>query len=108
MQAVNNIFSKSEKPFQKKPVIDVKDNMETEVMKNREKKNQTTWKTHIRTAVHSPKKFNQDNISNSISSAFTELSHDNELQSKKIRDSRDGKLQVGGIPIHNTSLPRSE
>ncbi|WP_191556628.1 ATP-binding protein [Metabacillus idriensis] len=99
LNAVQNVFMKSDKTFEKKPVIDLKESMEAatilDVSKN--KANLATWKTHIRTAVHSPVKFNRDNISNSISGAFMEVSKDNELKNKKVRDVID--IKVGSLHL---------
>jgi hypothetical protein len=97
LQAVSNAFTKESKPIEKKPIIEVDKAMDASTMKNKEKVNLSTWKTHVRTAVHSPVKFNRDNISNTIISSFGELSHDNELQAKNIRDTIH--IKVGSLEI---------
>lgn len=98
LQAVSNVFTKSDKQFEKKNIIEeTRTSFDYASMKIRDKENQSTWKTHIRTAVHSPLKFNRDNISNSIASSFTEVSKDNELYSKKIVDTID--IKVGSLHL---------
>ncbi|UGB31727.1 ATP-binding protein [Metabacillus sp. B2-18] len=98
LQAVSNVFTKSDNQFEKKNIIkETGTSFDYASMKIRDKESQSTWKTHIRTAVHSPVKFNRDNISNSITSSFTELSKDNELNNKKIVDTID--IKVGSLHL---------
>ncbi|SMQ86897.1 hypothetical protein SAMN05444673_6973 [Bacillus sp. OV166] len=91
MNAISNTFFKSDKGFEKKKVIDRKHALIEELhsskvtQKTQEKLNQPVWKTHIRVATVTENKLRADLVANTISSAFAEISGDNELLPYKIR-----------------------
>lgn len=97
LQAASNVFTKESKQLEKKPVIEIEKDMDTSTMKNKDKVNSSTWKTTIRTAVSSPVKFNRDNIMNTLNSSFGEISHDNELQARNIKDTIH--IKIGSCEI---------
>lgn len=91
MNAISNTFFKSEKPFEKKKIIDRKHALIEELnsskpsQKSYDKLNQPVWKTHIRVAAVTENKLRADLVANTISSAFAEIAGDNELLPFKIR-----------------------
>jgi hypothetical protein len=91
MNAVGNTFFKSDKPFEKKKIIDKKAALIEELNSSRpshkslDKLNEPVWKTRIRVAAVTENKLRADLIANSISSAFSEIAGDNELIPFKIR-----------------------
>jgi hypothetical protein len=91
MNAVGNTFFKSEKPFEKKKIIDKKAALIDELNSSRlstkslDKLNEPVWKTRIRVAAITENKIRADLIANTLSSAFSEIAGDNELLPYKIR-----------------------
>jgi hypothetical protein len=89
LNAFNNVFSPNNKGYDQK-LIDHKNEMKEEMEQlkytdKREKANASVWKSNIRVAVHSPVKFNRDNISNSLIGSYNEVSEFNELKPIKAR-----------------------
>jgi hypothetical protein len=91
MNAVGNTFFKSDKPFEKKKIIDKKAALIDELNSSRvstkssDKLNEPVWKTRIRVAALTENKLRADLIANTLSSAFSEIAGDNELLPYKIR-----------------------
>jgi hypothetical protein len=91
LNAVGNIFFKSDKQFEKKDVIDKKSALMDEINatktsgKTDNKINDPVWRTHIRVAVHTNEHLRSELIVNTIGSAFSELAGNNELVPVKIR-----------------------
>lgn len=97
--AVSNVFAKNDKPYERKTIIEPKEHFDVSAVgeKSRSKVNAATWKTSIRTAVHSSNKFNRDNVANSIHAAFAEIKEDNELLPVLVRDTI--KIKVGKLSL---------
>ncbi|MBT2727807.1 ATP-binding protein [Bacillus sp. ISL-75] len=91
MNAVGNTFFKSDKPFEKKKIIDKKSALIDELnsgklsTKTLDKLNEPVWKTWVRVAAYSEMKLRADLQVNTISSSFTEIAGDNELLPYKVR-----------------------
>ncbi|MFJ5716505.1 ATP-binding protein [Neobacillus sp. NPDC093127] len=94
MNALSNTFFKSDKPFEKKKLIDKKAALIDELnsskpsTKSTDKINEPVWKTRIRVAALTENKLRADLIATTISSAFAEIAGDNELLPYKIRTKR--------------------
>ncbi|MGC4378225.1 ATP-binding protein [Fictibacillus sp. Mic-4] len=91
LNAISNVFFKSDKEFKKKPIVDKKQALINEISsgqlssKSMSKANQPVWKTHIRIAAKTEDPLRSELITNTIGSAFSELSGDNELLPIKIK-----------------------
>jgi hypothetical protein len=90
LNAFNNVFSPNNKSFDQKLIQnkdELKDDLQTLKVSDRtkEKANASVWRSHIRVAVHSEKKFNRDNVSNILTGAYGELAENNELKASKVR-----------------------
>jgi hypothetical protein len=91
LNAVGNIFFKSDKKFEKKEMIDKKSALSDEINatrlsdKSSDKINQPVWRTHIRVAAQTNEPLRSELIVNTISGAFSELAGNNELVPVKIR-----------------------
>lgn len=91
LNAVGNIFFKSEKKFEKKEVIDKKSALLDEIhaartsTKTDDKINHPVWRSHIRVTAKTNEPLRSDLILNTITGAFSELAGDNELVPVKIR-----------------------
>jgi hypothetical protein len=91
LNAVGNIFFKSDKPFEKKEVFSKKSALMDEILstktsgKTDNKINEPVWRTHIRVAAHTNEPLRSELIVNTIGSAFSELAGNNELVPVKIR-----------------------
>jgi hypothetical protein len=90
LNAVSNVFFKSENRYEKKSAIDKRQALSSEINstqlsnKSSNKINQPVWKTHIRIASKTNDPLRSELIMNTIGSAFSELSGDNELLPVKI------------------------
>jgi hypothetical protein len=89
LNAFNNVFSPNNKSFDQKLIEnknELKDELKTLKVsdRTREKANASVWRSHIRVAVHSEKKFNRDNVSNILTSAYGELAENNEFKVVKV------------------------
>ncbi|MDR7237094.1 ATP-binding protein [Neobacillus drentensis] len=90
LNAVGNIFFKSDKQFEKKEAINKKSALMDELNVNKtsgktdNKINDPVWRTHIRVAAHTNESLRSELIVNTIGSAFSELAGNNELVPVKI------------------------
>jgi hypothetical protein len=101
LNAFNNVFSPNSKSFEQQ-LVKHKNELKDEIQqlkiseRTRDKANSSVWRSHIRIAVHSEKKFNRDNLSNISTGAYGELADNNELKPIKIR----GGLQIKKLKIN--------
>ncbi|MGW9001810.1 hypothetical protein, partial [Streptomyces koyangensis] len=91
LNAISNVFFKSDKDFEKKAAIDKKQALTDEInstqlsTRSSNKINDPVFKTHIRVAAITQDPLRSELVVNTISSAFSELAGDNELTPFKIR-----------------------
>ncbi|MDK7664400.1 ATP-binding protein [Cytobacillus oceanisediminis] len=91
LNAISNVFFKSEKDFEKKKAVNKKQALIEEIhasrasTKSNEKINQSVWKVYIRLAAVTNEPLRSELILNTESSAFSEIAGDNELLPVKIR-----------------------
>ncbi|MGY3718842.1 hypothetical protein ACWE42_25420, partial [Sutcliffiella cohnii] len=90
LNAFNNVFSPNNKTFDSKQIQhknELKDEIQTLKIsdRTRDKANASVWKSHIRVAVSSERKFNRDNIGNTLTGAYSELNENNELRATKVK-----------------------
>jgi hypothetical protein len=91
LQAVSNVFFKNDKGFEADKVVEKAHVLADEIQANKlstqtqNKLNQPVWKTRIRVAAHTTNRLRADLVCNTIASAFSEISGDNELKAVKIR-----------------------
>jgi hypothetical protein len=101
LNAFNNVFSPNSKSFDPQ-LVKHKNELKDELQqlkiseRTRDKANASVWRSHIRIAVHSEKKFNRDNLSNISTGAYGELADNNELKPIKVR----GGLQIKKLNIN--------
>ncbi|WBL16390.1 ATP-binding protein [Sutcliffiella sp. NC1] len=90
LNAFNNVFSPNSKAFDNKE-IQHKNELQEDIQtlkiseRTKEKANASVWRSHIRVAVSSERKFNRDNIGNALTSAYSELNENNELKVSKLK-----------------------
>jgi hypothetical protein len=87
-QALSNVFFKSDKDYNKEKIIKKPFSLEDEIGTRRfsaEKLNQPVFKTRIRVAAHSSDKLTRESISESLTTAFSEIAESNELHGFKVR-----------------------
>lgn len=91
LQAFHNVFFKSDKPLKKEKALDKAFSLEDEINAKRvsgatsEKINLPVFKSRIRVAVHSQDKLTREIASETLATAFNEISENNELAGVKIR-----------------------
>ena len=107
LNAFNNVFSPKNKSFEKKKIekpTDMINEIQGSALSDRTRnkiREGSVWKTNIRVAVHSEKKFNRDNIGNVITTAFNELDENNQLKAYKLRwNGLD--IKIKGLHIKRT------
>lgn len=90
-QAMQNVFFKSDKNFDKKKVIDKPFSLEDEIGTRKlsgaslEKMNLPVMKTRIRIASHSADRLTRETLAESLGLAFSEVAENNELQAFRAR-----------------------
>jgi hypothetical protein len=90
LNAVSNVFFKSENKYDKKSAINKKEALSSEInstqlsSKSSSKINQPVWRTHIRVATKTNDPLRSELIMNTVGSAFSEIAGDNELIPVKI------------------------
>ncbi|MDX5474494.1 MAG: ATP-binding protein [Bacillaceae bacterium] len=90
LNAFNNVFSPNNKQFEKQKVQhrnELKEELQTLKIseRTREKANASVWRSHVRVAVSSERKFNRDNLSNALTGSYSELKDNNELKVSKVK-----------------------
>lgn len=100
LNAISNVFFKSDRDFEKKKAVNKKQALLEEInatrasTKSNEKINQPVWKTNIRLAAVTNEPLRSELILNTVSSAFSEIAGDNELQPVKIRFKKRRKVVI--------------
>ncbi len=114
LNAISNVFFKSDKDFEKKKAINKKQALIEEInstkasTRSNEKINQPVWKTNIRLAAVTMESLRSELVLNSISSAFSEIAGDNELLPVKIRFKKRRKEVIEELnTLHLSSTTRA-
>lgn len=100
LNAISNVFFKSERDFEKKKAINKKQALLEEIhvtrasTKSNEKINQPVWRTNIRLAAVTNEPLRSELILNTVISAFSEIAGDNELLPVKIRFKKRRKAVI--------------
>src|SRR5690606_17296972 len=91
LNAISNVFFKSEKSFENKAIVDKKSVLIDEInsakisTKSIAKQNEPVWSTRIMLAAKTKESLRSELLANTIGSAYAELAGDNELTPIKIK-----------------------
>lgn len=90
IEALTNVFFKSDKKIDKKKVVSKSHSLEDEIKSSRissasyEKMNLPVFRTHIRVASHSEDKLTRETIGETLAISLNDIAENNELQGIKI------------------------